>query len=325
MIAPGLNNMLPFSTFEKLTKNEIYHLYCEVYQSNVQKDQIIQNYLKAINEKIERRTNEKQPAGGVTSTTPMDSSVIPGSTNRINKVRTFKNFNLEEKQSNLVLGSSIIASLWKDRSIPQDIAIHGYRGATTEEKISIVENYPERKLKTVVVQDGTNSILKKKHTDVSELFENYKTLIENVSQKFQPENLVLCEVPPLREKEYNNTPNERIKEFNELLSKFSEESDLNTNVSMRVLPIAQSLRNITDYNSLYYDDIHLSFNSGLPFLKNLLLSALLKTSNGIPVDRNQVSSQRYPYQRRRYPLQQRNQWYPKQTYNYISDYNYGRF
>ena len=49
-MAPGLNNMLPLSTFQKLTKNEIYHLYC---------DQIIQNYLEAINEKTERRgTNE---------------------------------------------------------------------------------------------------------------------------------------------------------------------------------------------------------------------------------------------------------------------------
>ena len=189
MMAPGLINMLPFSTFEKLTKNEIYHLYCEVYQANVQKDQIIQNYLKAINEKIERRgTNEAQSAGEVTSTIPMESSVNPGSTNRINKVRTFNNFTLKERQSNLVLGSSSVASLWKDRSIPQDIAKHGYRGATTEEKTSIVENNPEIKLKTVVVQDGTNSILKKKNSNVPELFETYKTLIENVFHKFQPEN-----------------------------------------------------------------------------------------------------------------------------------------
>ena len=128
----------------------------------------------------------------------MESSVNPGSTNRINKVKTFNNFTLKERQSNLVLGSSIVASLWKDRSIPQDIAIHGYRGATTEEKTSVVENYPEIKLKTVVVQDGTNATLKKKNS--------------------KSENLVLCEVPPLREREYNNTPNKRIKELNELLS-----------------------------------------------------------------------------------------------------------
>ena len=124
MMAPGLNNMLTFSTFEKLTKNEIYHFYCEVYQANVQKDQIIQKYLEAIFEKIERRgTNEAQSAGKVTSTLPIESSVNPGSTNRINKVRTFNNFTLKERQSNLVLGSSIVASLWKDRIIPQDIAI----------------------------------------------------------------------------------------------------------------------------------------------------------------------------------------------------------
>ena len=134
MMSPDLNNMLPFSTFEKITKNEIYHLYCEVYQANVQKDQIIQHYLEAINEKTERRGTEP-----------------------------------------------------------------------------------------------------------------------------------------------NNSPNERFKEFKELLSHFSETSDLITN--LKVLPIAQSLRNITDYSSLYYDVIHLIFSSGLPFLKNLVLSTLLITSN----------------------------------------------
>ena len=125
MRAPCLNNTIAFSTFEKLTNNEFYHLHCEVYQANVQKNQFIQNYLKAINEKKERReTIEVQSAVEVSSTIPMESSVNPGSTNRINKVGTFNYFTLKEKQSNLVSGSSIVASLWKDRNIPQDIAIH---------------------------------------------------------------------------------------------------------------------------------------------------------------------------------------------------------
>ena len=176
----------------------------------------------------------------------------------------------------------------------------------------------------MVVQDDTNSILKKKNSNVPELFEPYKTLMENVFHKFQPENLVLCDVPRLREREYNNSPNERIKEFNELLSKLSETSDLDTN--LKVLPIAQSLRNITVYSSLNYDDIHLNFNSGLLFLNNLPLSTLLITSNGIPVDQKHVSFQKYQYQRRQYSLQQRrNIWYTKQTYNYVGGYNYGSF
>ena len=147
---------------------------CEVYHANVQKDQIIRNYLKAIIEKIERRgTNEAQSAGKVTSTIPMEYSVNPGSTIRINKARLLNNFTPKKKQSNLVLGSNIVASLWKDRSVPQDIAIHGCRGATTEKKISFVEKYPDIKLKTVVVQDGTNSILEKIQSKRPELFENY--------------------------------------------------------------------------------------------------------------------------------------------------------
>ena len=92
-------------------------------------------------------------------------------------------------------------------------------------------------------------------------------------------------------KEYSNSPNEGIKEFIELLSNFSETSDLNTN--LKVFSIAQSLRNNTDYSSLYYDDNHLDFNSEIPFVKSLLLSSLLITSKGIPVDQKQVSLQKY--------------------------------
>ena len=39
-MAPGLDNMLPFSAFEKLNKNDIYHLYCEIHKANQWKDQI---------------------------------------------------------------------------------------------------------------------------------------------------------------------------------------------------------------------------------------------------------------------------------------------
>ena len=43
-------------------------------------------------------------------------------------------------------------------------------GSTTKEKIAVLEKYPEKELKTVVLQYGTNSILKQKHRDVNDLF-----------------------------------------------------------------------------------------------------------------------------------------------------------
>ena len=72
------------------------------------------------------------------------------------------------------------------KSIPQDVAIHGYRGSTTAEKLAVLEKYPDRKLKTVVLQDRTNSILKRKTSEVAELFGKYIELVKNVQWKFQP-------------------------------------------------------------------------------------------------------------------------------------------
>ena len=83
-----------------------------------------------------RRTNEAQSAGDVTSTIPEESSAMQGSTTRINQVRTFGNFVLKEERFNLVFASSIVVSLWKERSFLQVLAIHGYKGATTEDELN---------------------------------------------------------------------------------------------------------------------------------------------------------------------------------------------
>ena len=125
MMAPNLDNILPFSAFEKLTKNEIYQIYCEVCQANQRKDQIIHNYLKTINEKIERQAEEIQPI-----VIQPNVNANPGNINtETEKVRTFNNFFLKETQQNLILGSSIVAPLSTDKTFFQDVAIHGYRGS----------------------------------------------------------------------------------------------------------------------------------------------------------------------------------------------------
>ena len=315
-MAPGLDNMLPFSAFEKLNKNEIYHL-CEIYQANQRKDQIIHNYLKTINEKMEHRTDDTQTRGDVQPNIFTNPTTNPGNISQ-EKVRKFNNFFLKETQTNLVLGSSIIANLRKDKSIPQDVAIHGYRGSTTDEKLAILEKYPDRKLRTVVLQDGTNSILKRKTSEVAELFDKYIELVKSVQRKFQPEYLVLCEVLPMRDNDRNRDQNERIKEFNNLLSSFFQSNDLN--VTIKHLPVAELLLKVPNYNNLFYDDIHMNYRIGLPFLKNLLLSALLVTSNGLPLVESQQAF--FPrYQQRQYNNSWANTWYPKQTYNYVDGFN----
>ena len=44
-------------------------------------------------------------------------------------------------QESWVLGSSIIAKLYDDASIPLDVAIHAYRGSSTLEKLKVVDKY----------------------------------------------------------------------------------------------------------------------------------------------------------------------------------------
>ena len=53
-------------------------------------------------------------------------------------VREYDLIDLPDNCTNLILGSSIIAKLQIDHTIPSDIAIHPYRGSTTKEKIAIV-------------------------------------------------------------------------------------------------------------------------------------------------------------------------------------------
>ena len=44
-------------------------------------------------------------------------------------------------QENCVLGSSIIAKLYDDASIPLEVAIHAYRGSSTLEKLKVVDKH----------------------------------------------------------------------------------------------------------------------------------------------------------------------------------------
>ena len=53
-------------------------------------------------------------------------------------------------------------------------------------------------MKTVILQDGTNAILKQKSDHLETLFSDYKDLVSAIKEKFSPETLVLMDVPPLK-------------------------------------------------------------------------------------------------------------------------------
>ena len=79
-----------------------------------------------------------------------------------------------------------------DSTIPEDICVHDYRSSTTCEKIEVVKQLPKTVIKTVLFQDGTNSILKEKQNKkIDELFEKYTDLVDLTRNTLSPENIVL--------------------------------------------------------------------------------------------------------------------------------------
>ena len=86
------------------------------------------------------------------------------------------------------------------------------------------------------------------------------------------------EVLPLKDEGKNKNSNQRIDQFNSKLKELADNSEYN---NIKVIPANELVKRSGSYNQLFYDDIHLNFNKGVPFLKNIILSHLLQTSNGM--------------------------------------------
>ena len=161
------------------------------------------------------------------------------------------------------------------------------------------------------MQDGTNAQLKNPNEPVSELFQDYKTLVEKIQKKFNPDFLTLLEVPPLRKTDNNKLANERIIEYNECIQSFAV---MFNSDEVNVLYLHNSMSMLSNYNMLLFDNIHLNYQYGLPFLKSVLVPILLKTSNEntMPTGRNRYANARFNYYR---PNQ-----YAHQSYNYMRNF-----
>ena len=121
-------------------------------------------------------------------------------------VRIFSHFPVPEECIILILGSSIIARL-KTETFPNDKVVHAYRGSSTEDKIKVLDQYSEKKLICVIIQDGTNSTL-------DEFSTKYEELIALITAKFSPDSIVICEIPP---KLNNHDANDKIDHYNRFL------------------------------------------------------------------------------------------------------------
>ena len=253
-----------------LSKTESYKIYSALFTKNEEKEKIIREKDVIINDFI-RKMEQRLEFKGQDSNQRSDYQ--SGETQEA-KVRVFKPFSVPEGTTNIVIGSSINGKLADDPSIPQDTATHAYRGSTLFEKTKVVLNYRPTKMKTVVLQDGTNSLLKTNES-TEDLFDDYKKLVTTVTEKLDPNYLILVEAAAIKQTTHNSTANTRITELNALTGGF-EWSELVPDVTVKICPLVNTLLELDNPNAFYHDDIH-----ECAFLKNQLLSFLLPTSNGV--------------------------------------------
>ena len=91
--------------------------------------------------------------------------------------------------------------------------------SSTREKNNVLGKYDERNLKTLIFQDGTNSVLKSNKTS-EELFVDYVELLANSVDKISPENVVLFKIIPLKDLPRNKNKNVIFDDFNKLLNDY---------------------------------------------------------------------------------------------------------
>ena len=141
------------------------------------------------------------------------------------------------------------------------------------------------------MQDGTNSV-SKSSKNVKDLFADYQKQVDKCMEKFTPDSMVLCGIPPFREIPVDSDKNEKFAVFHDLLNSTYGNVDnaivvLTLNDIMRSFPTYNP--RFTYFNQLYHDNVHLNYKLGVSFLKNILLGYLLKTSNWV-IDFSKVTS-----------------------------------
>ena len=252
-------------------------------------DDIIKKHVLTVSDYL-TRSNPSQPTSHQTSASN-------------NQVRSFQAFDIREKTTNIVMGSSLMKNMMNDRSIPEDVSMHAYRRSTTLEKLALMQQYPDLKMKTVLLQDGTNSILRNKNTDISELADDTCVLIQAIKENFSPDVFVFMEVPPIKKSTNKDSTNENIKLINRKLREKLKSYEFEN----KILAMHDMLLNLPYYNEFDYDAIHLNYERGIPFLKNAILNYVLLTSNNFISNSNRS-------------MNYRNKWndnrsYSNQSYN----------
>ena len=151
--------------FNKLTKAEAHAVYMELHQRY--KDSEATNKQLLNQQEVLHSILDQQKAIFKCVVDKPDV-VVPSTAANCNdapalnlKVRSFQTRQIANTATNLILGSSTVAR-GNQNELPLDMEIIPYSGSTTDEKMTILQKTNFAQLKTIIIQDGTNSMLSSK-------------------------------------------------------------------------------------------------------------------------------------------------------------------
>ena len=133
----------------RIPKEVSYKMYADLYKLYIEKEKFIKDVITPMSQQqlVVTKSNSDVDQGAVSPDEESGDHLKHQKGLWSEKVRTFPLFEFEKQEVNLSLGSSNIAKLQEDETIPIEIAVHGYRGSTTKEKIKIVEQCESKKTK----------------------------------------------------------------------------------------------------------------------------------------------------------------------------------
>ena len=225
--------VLSQEAFNKLTKAEAYAVYMELHQRY--KDSEATNKQLLNQQEVLHRILYQQKAIFKCVVDKPDV-VVPSTAANCNdapaqnlKVRSFQTRQIANTTTNLILVSSTVAKV-NQNELPLNVEIIPYSGSTTDEKMTILQKTNFVQLKTIKIQDGTNSILMETNKSPEEIAINIKALISQIYEKFKPQKIFICEIPPVVENLDDENPlhgvNDKIDQVNVLLKDMFTCSDV---------------------------------------------------------------------------------------------------
>ena len=143
-------------------------------------------------------------------------------------------------------------------------------------------------MKTIIIQDGANSILKETNKSPEEIAHNIKALNSQIFEKFKPQKIFICEIPPVVENLDDENPlhgvNDKIDQANVLLNDMFNCSDVYS-----LIPLNKKVKSIGEWSKLYQNAVHFNDETGTLYLKSLLFSCVAPFTNHIPRTRRRAN------------------------------------